>query len=53
MNIAKTWTIGAALVAAFFILCDATAPSDMEAQEADAQSLRDAVHQAQLERPEL
>lgn len=49
----KTFLYLAAIFAAFFFAQWLDAPSDMAAEDATAASLRDALQQAQQERPEL
>jgi len=54
MTAFKTIPITAVFMAAFFILGHALdGPSDIEAEAATAASLRDALSQAQSERPDL
>lgn len=54
MTALKTIPITAVFMAAFFILGHALdGPSDIEAEAATAASLRDALLQAQSERPDL
>jgi len=54
MTAFKTIPITAAITAAFFILPYLMdGPSDMDAEAATAASLRDALSQAQSERPDL
>lgn len=49
----KTFLYLAAIFAVFFFAQWLDAPSDMAAEDATAASLRDAIAQAQQERPEL
>lgn len=54
MQAVKTWMVAAAFAAAFLCLCAVLdGPSEAEMAKATAASLRDALAQAQAERPEL